>query len=107
MGSILGKIIPGFEIPNSVLIFAAVSIIAGLIITKTIVGRYGCAIGSNEEATRLSGVNVDAWKIAIYSIWSFSGFTNSDGFRLNSAQPALGAGMKQKPLRQPLLAEHQ
>ncbi|NLL67723.1 MAG: ABC transporter permease [Clostridiaceae bacterium] len=94
MGSILGKIIPGFEIPNSVLIFAAVSIIAGLIITKTIVGRYGCAIGSNEEATRLSGVNVDAWKIAIYSICGvFSGLAGIlMASRLNSAQPALGAG---------------
>ncbi len=67
MGSLLGEIIPGFAIPNAVLILFGAAIIASLILTKTILGRYNCAIGSNEEATRLSGVNVDAWKIAIYT----------------------------------------
>ena len=31
-------------------------------------GRYTFALGSNEEAVRLSGVNVDRWKIAIYAL---------------------------------------
>lgn len=94
MGSILGSIIPGFSIPNAVLILFGAAIVAGLILTKTILGRYDCAIGSNEEATRLSGVNVDRWKIAIYSLCGlFAGLAGvMMASRLNSAQPALGAG---------------
>ena len=44
------------------------AIFASLILNKTIIGRYTFALGSNEEATRLSGVNVDKWKIIIYMI---------------------------------------
>ncbi len=94
MGSILGEIIPGFAIPNAVLILFGAAIIASLVLTKTILGRYNCAIGSNEEATRLSGVNVDAWKIGIYSLCGlFAGLAGVImASRLNSAQPALGGG---------------
>jgi ribose transport system permease protein len=90
----IGKIIPGFDIPNAVLIFFAAAIIGGIILSKTIIGRYNFAIGSNEEATRLSGVNVHFWKILIYTITGT--FTGIAGIlmasRLNSAQPALGMG---------------
>lgn len=94
MGSILGSIIPGFEIPNAVLIFFAAAVIASFILSKTVLGRYNFAIGSNEEAARLSGVNVDAWKIAIYTLCgTFSGLAGvMMAARLNSAQPALGQG---------------
>jgi ribose transport system permease protein len=94
MGSILGKIIPGFEIPNAVLIMFGAAIIAHLILSRTILGRYTFALGSNEEATRLSGVNVASWKTAVYSLCGlFSGLGGVlMAARLNSAQPALGAG---------------
>ena len=94
MGSILGKIIPGFEIPNAVLILFGAAIIAHLILSRTILGRYTYALGSNEEATRLSGVNVASWKTAVYILGGL--FSGVGGVlmaaRLNSAQPALGAG---------------
>ncbi len=94
MGSILGAIIPGFEIPNAVLILFGAAFIASLILTKTILGRYTFALGSNEEATRLSGVNTDAWKIAVFTLCgTFAGLGGvMMAARLNSAQPALGAG---------------
>lgn len=94
MGSILGKVIPGFEIPNAVLILFGAAIIAHLILSRTILGRYTFALGSNEEATRLSGVNVAAWKTAVYTLGGlFSGIGGVlMAARLNSAQPALGAG---------------
>ncbi|MGD2078083.1 MAG: ABC transporter permease, partial [Chloroflexota bacterium] len=94
MGSMTGSIIPGLDIPNAVLIFFGAAIIAYIILNKTILGRYTFAIGSNEEATRLSGVNVSLWKIAIYSLAGlFSGLAGVViASRLNSAQPALGAG---------------
>ena len=94
MGSILGKIIPGFEVPNAVLILFGAAFIAHIILSRTILGRYTFALGSNEEATRLSGVNVVAWKTAVYTLGGlFSGLGGVlMAARLNSAQPALGAG---------------
>ena len=94
MGSLLGRIIPGFEVPNAVLLLFGAAIIANLILTRTILGRYTFALGSNEEATRLSGVNVAGWKTAVYTLCGlFSGLAGVlIASRLNSAQPALGAG---------------
>jgi ribose transport system permease protein len=94
MDSILGQIIPGFDIPNAVLVLFFAAFIANLILSKTILGRYTFAIGSNEEATRLSGVNVDVWKIGVYTLCGlFAGLAGVViAARLNSAQPALGSG---------------
>ena len=94
MGSVVGAGHPGFAIPNAVLILFGAAIVAAFILSKTVLGRYAVAIGSNEEATRLSGVNVDNWKTAIYTLCGiFSGLAGvMIASRLNSAQPALGAG---------------
>lgn len=93
-GTLLGSIIPWFDIPNAVLIFFLAAIVGSVILSRTIIGRYNFAIGSNEEATRLSGVNVKKWKVAIYTITGL--FTGIAGIlmasRLNSAQPSLGMG---------------
>jgi ribose transport system permease protein len=82
------------QLPNAVLILFGAAILASVILSKTVLGRYTFALGSNEEATRLSGVNVDAWKIGIYTLAGL--FTGLGGVviaaRLNSAQPALGQG---------------
>lgn len=87
MGSVFG-------IPNAVLIFLGGAIIASLILSKTVLGRYTFALGSNEEAARLSGIKVDSWKIVIYTLGGvFAGLAGVlIAARLNSAQPALGAG---------------
>jgi len=77
-----------------VLILFGAAIVASLVLTKTVLGRYTFALGSNEEATRLSGVTVDTWKIAVYTLCGlFAGLAGVImAARLNSAQPALGAG---------------
>jgi ribose transport system permease protein len=81
-------------LPNAVLIFFITALVGSLILSKTILGRYTYALGSNEEAARLSGIKVDQWKMAIYSLAGF--FSGLAGIlmasRLNSAQPALGQG---------------
>lgn len=94
MGSIVGLVFPNFAIPNAVLILFAAAIVAHLILSKTVFGRYTYAIGSNEEATRLSGVNVDNWKIGVYALaGTFAGLGGIVmSSRLNSVQPGLGAG---------------
>ncbi len=92
--STLALIIPGLEIPNGVMIMFLVAILASIVLNRTLFGRYIFALGSNEEAARLSGVNVDFWKILTYAlsgmICGVAGLIISS--RLNSAQPALGLG---------------
>jgi ribose transport system permease protein len=92
--SFIGDVIPSVPIPNGVLILFALAGLAAFVLNRTALGRYTFALGSNEEAARLSGVNVDGWKIAIYSL--AGGITGIAGLiiasRLNSAQPALGQG---------------
>lgn len=88
----LGTLIPG--LPNAVLITIVLAVVAYLVLSKTLLGRYTFSIGSNEEAARLSGVNTRRWKILIYM---FAGaFTGVAGVvlasRLDSAQPQLGVG---------------
>ena len=92
--SVIGYFIPSVPIPNGVLIMFALAIVASVILNRTALGRYTFALGSNEEAARLSGVNVDGWKMAIYAL--AGGITGIAGLilasRINSAQPALGEG---------------
>lgn len=93
-GSIVGVLIPSVPLPNGVLILFLVAIAVSFTLSKTALGRYTFALGSNEEAVRLSGVNTDRWKIAVYtlagSICGIAGLLIAS--RLNSAQPALGQG---------------
>jgi len=92
--SLIGYLLPNLPIPNAVLILFVVAIVSSLILNKTVLGSYTFGLGSNEEAVRLSGVNVDRWKIIIYSlngaICGIAGLLIAS--RLNSAQPALGQG---------------
>jgi ribose transport system permease protein len=47
-------------------------VIMWIVLNKTKIGRYIFAIGSNEEAVRLSGINVDVWKGLAYVISGFA-----------------------------------
>jgi ribose transport system permease protein len=93
-GSLIGTVIPVLPIPNGVLILFLVAFAAGYMLRRTVLGRFTFAMGSNEEALRLSGVNIDRWKIAIYAvaggICAVAGILLAS--RINSAQPALGQG---------------
>lgn len=92
--SLIGSLLSALPIPNSVLILFVLAVLAAVALNKTLFGRYTFALGSNEEAIRLSGVNVDLWKIAVYTvggaICGIAGLLIAS--RLNSAQPALGQG---------------
>ena len=89
-----GELIP--YVANAALIFVVLTVVATFLMNKTLLGRYALAIGSNEEATRLSGVNVRLWKIIIYVV---AGVFMAIGAILYSArsglvQPAEGVGME-------------
>lgn len=94
LGSLIGDVFPALPIPNGVLILFVVAGLCALILNRTALGRYTFALGSNEEAVRLSGVDVDRWKVIIYTfsggICGIAGLLIAS--RLNSAQPALGQG---------------
>ncbi len=79
-------------IPAPVLIMIVVYIIAFFILNKTKLGRYAYAIGGNEEAALLSGVNVRFFKAAVYGLCGMlSGLAAVIlTARLNSAQPIAG-----------------
>jgi ribose transport system permease protein len=89
-----GKLVPGLNLPNAVIILGIVAVVAGVLLNRTILGRYTYSIGSNEEATALSGIDVRKWKIIIYTLAGL--FTGLAGVmlsaRLGSAQPAGGTG---------------
>ncbi len=80
------------RIPMPVIMMLAVFVIAYFVLTKTKLGRYTYAIGGNEEATILSGVNVKLYKTLIYGICG--GLSGLAAIlltaRLNSAQPIAG-----------------
>lgn len=86
----------GATLTNAALIFVLLTVLAAFLLSKTLLGRYALAIGSNEEATRLSGVNVRLWKVIIYVV---AGVFMAIGAILYSArfgfvQPAEGVGFE-------------
>jgi ribose/xylose/arabinose/galactoside ABC-type transport system permease subunit len=84
------------RIPVPVIIMTLVFGYAYVILTQTVLGRYIYAIGGNEEAARLSGVNITFYKTLAYVISgvlsALSGVILTA--RLNSAQPTAGLGFE-------------
>ena len=82
------------RIPVPVLIMFILLFVIYILLKKTPLGRYIYAIGGNEKATKLSGINTDRIKIAVYALNGFlaavSGIILTS--RLNSAQPMAGEG---------------
>ncbi|WP_317646062.1 ribose ABC transporter permease [Sporosarcina sp. GW1-11] len=81
-----------FGIPVPVITMAIAFAVLYFILKKTTFGRRVYAVGGNEEASRLSGINVDRIKIYVYSL--AGGLTAIAALiltsRLNSAQPTAG-----------------
>ncbi|AXH98267.1 ribose ABC transporter permease [Sporosarcina sp. PTS2304] len=81
-----------FGIPVPVITMAIAFAVLYFILKKTTFGRRVYAVGGNEEASRLSGINVDRVKIYVYSL--AGGLTAIAALiltsRLNSAQPTAG-----------------
>ncbi len=79
-------------IPTPVIIMIFVYIVAHYILTHTKLGRYTYAMGGNEEAAVLSGVNVRMYKTIVYGLCGMlSGLAAIIlTARLNSAQSIAG-----------------
>lgn len=87
-----GKIIGSISI--SVFIFIGTLIVMYIILTKTKLGTYIYATGNNEEATKLSGVNVDKTKIKAYVICGICVSLTAMVMlaKLGTGEPAAGQG---------------
>lgn len=79
-----------FGIPYPFLVLIVVAVVAWTFLNKTIWGRYLFALGNNEEAARLSGINTDRMVILSYVICSMLAALGGLLFVLNgsSAQPS-------------------
>ena len=82
------------RVPVPVIIMALVFGASYVILTQTPLGRYVYAIGGNEEAARLSGVNVQFVKTLVYATAGLLSAVSAIVItgRLNSAQPTAGSG---------------
>lgn len=67
-GGWIRNIISFNGIPTGLIIFLLIAVICAVVLNKTKMGRYMLCLGSNEEAVRLSGVNVKKWKMLAYVI---------------------------------------
>jgi len=80
------------RVPAPVIIMIGVYVIAHFVLRRTKLGRYTYAIGGNEEAALLSGINVKLYKTMVYGL---AGLLSGLAAilltaRLNSAQPIAG-----------------
>ena len=86
----------GQNIPIGFLWIIILVIIMTFVLNHTKMGRYTLAIGSNKEATRLSGVNVKFYHIMAYVICGF--FTGLAAIAYSAifatVQPGSGAGFE-------------
>lgn len=87
-------------IPIPVIIFAVVATAAGVVLNWMHVGRCFYAIGSNAEATRLSGINVEKYQIGSYVISSvLAGLAGVVMLgRIATGQPTAGKGYEMQCL---------
>ncbi|MTI60497.1 MAG: ribose ABC transporter permease [Firmicutes bacterium] len=82
------------DIPFPVIEAIIIFLIAAYVLKKTPFGRYVYAIGSNEVATKLSGIKTNKYKIMVYAISGLlSGFAAIMFIgRINSGHPLAGDG---------------
>ncbi|MEK3764111.1 MULTISPECIES: ribose ABC transporter permease [unclassified Solibacillus] len=80
----------GIPVPVCTMILAFIALY--VIMHKTTFGRRVYAVGGNEAASKLSGINVDRIKIAVYSLTGMLAALSALILtsRLNSAQPTAG-----------------
>ena len=88
-GAILG-------VPFPVIILVVVAVAAHIMLNNTPFGRYIYALGGNEQAARISGVNIDRVKIGVYTLAGLlsglAGLVVSS--RVGSGQPGQGVGIE-------------
>jgi ribose transport system permease protein len=83
-------------VPIPVIALIVVAVLGHLVLTRTRLGRYSYAIGSNPEAALLSGIPVKRYLTGVYLIaGGLAGFGGMmAASRVNSGQPNFGIGLE-------------
>jgi ribose transport system permease protein len=83
-------------IPNPVFLMFLIFVFVALLLRYTVFGRLTIAIGSNEEAVRLSGISTSYYKWSVYAI--SGGFGALAGIistsRTGVGSPIIGVGLE-------------
>lgn len=83
-------------VPFPVIILLVVAVAAHIMLNNTPFGRYIYALGGNEQAARISGVNINRVKIGVYTLAGLlsglAGLVVSS--RVGSGQPGQGVGIE-------------
>ena len=83
-------------IPVPGVVFALVALVGHVVLTSQLGGRRVYAVGGNEEAARLSGIDVDSVKIAVYAVSGLlAGLAGvMDCAQYQQGKPDAGAGLE-------------
>ena len=92
---LLGQGVIG-PVPIPIVALVVVAILGYFVLSRTRLGRYSYAIGSNPEAARLSGIPVKRYLLAVYVIsGALAGFGGMiAASRVNSGQPNFGVALE-------------
>ena len=92
---LLGQGVVG-SIPIPIIALAVVALAGYVVLSRTRLGRYAYAIGSNPEAARLSGIPVKRYLLMVYVIGgALAGFGGMiAASQVNSGQPNYGIGLE-------------
>ena len=92
---LLGQGVIG-PIPIPILMIVLVAVAGYIVLSRTRLGRYAYAMGSNLEAARLSGIPVRRYLTSVYVIsGALAGFGGMiAASRVNSGQPNFGIGLE-------------
>jgi ribose transport system permease protein len=92
---LLGQGVIG-SIPIPIIVVAVVAAIGYVVLSRTKLGRYAYAMGSNREAARLSGIPIKRYLTAVYvisgALAGFGGMIASS--QVDSGQPNFGMGLE-------------
>ena len=104
-GRPISRLDPGFNflgqgsvigIPVPIILFAVVAVVAHVVLNYTRFGRHVYAIGGNEQAARVSGINLKRVTIVIYTLCGvlagLAGIISAG--RIGSGNPQLGTGIE-------------
>lgn len=92
---LLGQGVIG-PLPIPIIIIAVTAIVGYVVLSRTRLGRYAYAMGSNAEAARLSGIPTRRYLTSVYVIsGALAGFGGMIAMsRVNSGQPNYGIGLE-------------
>ncbi|MED7950055.1 ABC transporter permease [Streptomyces sp. BE303] len=83
-------------IPNLTWVMIFIAVAMSVMLTRTRSGRYFTAIGSNADAARIAGIQVDRYKIAAFMTMGLLASTAGIllAARVNSVDPLAGSGFE-------------